>query len=81
MGVSLFGTKAQTAYVGIVVGMISLAGMVCEPAANLVYDAVGSYNPFLLLCAGGAALMIGCYLLLYRLANREKQKILAANNP
>lgn len=73
----LFGYRAQTSFVGIFVSMSSLAGMAAGPIVNTVYDRLGTYNPVFRIAAVVVAVLIGLYLLMYWLADRDKKEFLA----
>lgn len=76
---ALFGYQAQTSCLGVFMAMASLAGIFSGPAANLVYDALGTYNPFFWIGAAVCIALIGLYRFMYKLAERDKQRILAAH--
>lgn len=76
---ALFGYQAQTACVGIFMGMISLASTISGPVANRIYDRMGTYNPFFWGAAAGSVALVGMYLFMYKLAGRDKKRILAAH--
>ncbi|MBR7165909.1 MAG: MFS transporter [Clostridia bacterium] len=71
---SLFGYKAQPQYTGIFMGMISGASMIGSILANYLFDALGSYNPGLLVSATVSILLIPLYLLLYRLCEKDRKR-------
>ena len=79
LSTALFGYQSQTACLGIFMAGASLAGIFSGPAANLIFDWAGTYNPFFRICAAGAVLLIVFYCVMYRLADREKKQILATH--
>ena len=76
---SLFGYQAQTSCLSIVMAIISLAGIVSGPSANLIFDTLGSYDLFFWICAIGSVALLVLYPVMYRLAAKEKKRILAEN--
>lgn len=48
----LFGTKAIGTLVALGTTASAVGSMVCAPVASAMYEAAGSYTPFLLLCVG-----------------------------
>lgn len=73
LGLELFGHQAQSQYTGIFMAMISCSSIFASPMANAVYDLCGSYNPAfyggMVLCGLTAVV----YLVLFRLAARDKK--------
>ncbi len=74
---TLFGYRAHSSITGIFLAMVSLANMLATPVANLFYDLLGSYTPVFLAAAGLDAVLIGVYLLLFFLCEKEKKKALS----
>ena len=75
---ALFGYQAQAKCLGIVLAAATVAVTVAPIIANTVYDMVGTYHPVFWGAAIGMAVMIPVYLWMFRLADRDKKKILAA---
>lgn len=75
LGVSLFGYQAQAKYTGIFLSMVSAASIVASPISNAIYDKIGTYSPVFFTAAGITVLLIGMYLLMYRLADKQKAAI------
>ena len=75
LAVSLFGYQAQTQYTGIFLSMASAAAIVASPISNAIYDRIGTYNPVFFVAAGVTVLLMGGYLLMYRLADKQKAAI------
>lgn len=74
---ALFGYQAQAKCLGIVLAAASVGGTIAPIIANSVYDMMGSYHPVFWGAAIGMAVMIPVYLWMFRLADRDKKKILA----
>lgn len=74
----LFGYRAFGTITGIFMAMISLGNMLATPLANLCYDMLGSYTPAFQLAAILDVIIIGLFLLLFFLCDREKKRFLAA---
>jgi len=79
LGMSLFGYRAQTSYVGVFISMSCLAGMASGPVVNSAFDRLGSYIPTFWVAAAGIVLLMGLFLVMYALADRDKKKFLAEN--
>ena len=75
LATSLFGYQAQTQYTGIFLSMASAASIVASPISNAIYDRIGTYNPVFFVAAGVTILLMGGYLLMYRLADKQKAAI------
>lgn len=73
---ALFGYQAQASCLSIVMAIISLAGIVSGPTANLIFDRFGSYDLFFWICAIGSAALMLLYPIMYRLATKGKARIL-----
>lgn len=74
---SLFGYQAQATCLSIVMAIISLAGIVSGPTANVIFDTTGSYNLFFWICAIGSAILMVLYPIMYKLADKDKVQILS----
>ena len=74
---ALFGYQSQATCLSIFMGIISLAGIVSGPTANLIFDKMGSYDPFFWICAVGSAALMVLYPVMYRLAAKDKARIIA----
>ena len=72
---SLFGYQAQAEYNGIFISMLSAAAMISNPITNAVYDRIGTYSPTFLVAAGLTVALMGFYLLMYRLADKDRAKL------
>lgn len=70
---SLFGYQAQAAYNGIFISMLSAAAMISNPVTNAIYDRIGTYSYTFLVAAGLTVLLMGGYLLMYRLADKDRK--------
>lgn len=75
---SLFGYQAQTQYNGIFISMVSAASILASPISNAIYDRIGSYDPVFFAGAALTAPLMGMYLLMYRLADKDRKKLEAA---
>jgi MFS family permease len=73
LGASLFGYQAQAKYTGIFLSMVSAASIVASPISNAIYDKIGTYTPVFYAAAGISVLLIGMYLVMYRLADKQKK--------
>ena len=67
---SLFGYQAQAEYNGIFLSMLS--AMISNPITNAVYDRIGTYSYTFLVAAALTVLLMGMYLLMYRLADKDR---------
>lgn len=74
---ALFGYQSQAGCVGIFFAMASVSGMITAPVTNAIYDRIGTYEPIFLVGAVIAVCLMGMYLLMYKLAGRDKKQILA----
>jgi sugar phosphate permease len=74
---ALFGYQSQAKCLGVFLAMGSASGMLAPIAANAVFDSIGSYNPVFLVCAAVTAVLVVVYFVMYRLADRDKKRILA----
>ncbi|MBQ3134157.1 MAG: MFS transporter [Clostridia bacterium] len=72
VGLSLFGTRAQPQYTGILLAISSAALFLGEYVTNLIHDLLGSYRPAFWLAAGLAVVSVVLFLLLYRLAEKDR---------
>lgn len=78
LAMPLFGYRAFGSITGIFLSMVSLASMLAGPIVNLFYDLLGSYSPVFRVAALIDLLLIGLYLLLFYLCEKEKKHFLAA---
>jgi len=74
----LFGYRSFGSITGIFMAMISLGNMLATPLANLCYDKLGSYIPGFRFAAILDVIIIGLFLLLFYLCDREKKRFLAS---
>jgi len=74
----LFGYRAFGTITGVFMAMISLGNMLATPTANLCYDHLGSYVPAFQAVAILDVVIIGLFLLLFHLCEKEKKKFLAS---
>lgn len=74
---SLFGYRAHDSAMSIFLSMVSVGAMVAAPICNMAYDILGSYSPVFRVAAALGAATIVLYLILYRMAARDKKKWLA----
>ncbi len=74
---AIFGYQAQASCLSVVMAVISLASIISTPTANLIFDAVGSYNPFFWICAIGSAVLLLLYPVMYKIADKNKARIIA----
>lgn len=72
LSTALFGYRSQAACLSIFMGMISLASIISSPTANVIFDKLGSYDPFFRICAVGSAALMLLYPVMYKLADKEK---------
>ncbi len=77
LAMPLFGYRAFGSITGIFLAMISLGSMVAGPIVNLFYDWLGSYSPVFRVAAVIDIILIGLYLLLFYLCEKEKKHFLA----
>ncbi len=73
----LFGYRSYGTMTGIFLAMVSLANMLAAPVVNLFYDLLGSYSPVFRVAALVDIALIGLYLLIFFLCEREKKRFLA----
>ncbi len=73
LAASLFGYQAQAAYNGIFISMLSAASMISNPITNAVYDRVGTYSYTFLAAAVLTVALMGGYLVMYRLADKDRK--------
>lgn len=69
----LFGYRAHDTAVGLLLSMVSVGGMIASPVINLMYDAMGSYQPGLKVAAVLGVVILALYEVLYFLAKRDKR--------
>ena len=74
---ALFGYRAQVSCLSVFMGVISLASIISGPTANLIFDKMGSYNPFFWIGAAGTAFLLLLYPVMYKLAGKDKAQIIA----
>ncbi len=77
LSAALFGYQAQASCLSIVMAIISLAGIVSGPTANVIFDATGSYDLFFWICCIGSGVMLLLYPVMYGLADKDKKRILS----
>lgn len=77
---SLFGYQAQGSYIGIFISMVSASTILANLIANIVYDCTGTYRDLLLFSAGLMVVMMGMYLMMYRLADNDRKNFEANEN-
>lgn len=75
---SLFGYRAHDSAMSIFLSMVSVGSMAAAPICNMAYDVLGSYSPVFRVAAALGAATIILYMVLYRLAARDKKKWFAA---
>ena len=76
--IDLFGYHSYAIALGVFSSITSIGSMIASPLSGSVFDAAGSYAPAFRVGAAIMAAMIAAYLLLYRLADREKARWLAS---
>lgn len=77
LSMPLFGYRAFGSITGVFLAMISLGNMVAGPIVNLLYDRLGSYAPVFRVAALIDIALIGLYLLLFYLCEKEKRHFLS----
>ena len=77
LSMPLFGYRAFGSITGVFLAMVSLGSMVAGPIVNLFYDRLGSYAPVFRVAALIDLALIGLYLLLFYLCEKEKRSFLA----
>ncbi len=70
---SLFGYQAQGSYTGIFISMVSASTILANPIANVIYDYAGTYRYLFLAAAGLMVVLMGMYLMMYRLADNDRK--------
>lgn len=75
LAASLFGFQAQGSYTGIFISMVSASAVLANPIANAIYDRIGSYSPVFLVAAVLMVVMLGMYLLMYHLADKDRKAL------
>ena len=70
----LFGFRAHGTAVGIFLSMVSVGGMLASPLINGLYDLMGSYVPAYRGAAVGLLVVLGLYLLLFALAEKDRAR-------
>lgn len=71
----LFGYKAQTMAVGVLMATSPLAVLTASTLTNVVYDAIGTYNPVFAVAALVLLGLMGLYGAIYLMVNRDKKKL------
>ena len=71
---SLFGYRAHDTAMSIFLSMLSIGAVVASPVCNLAYDLLGTYNPVFYAAALLALTSLVLYMVLYRLADRDKKR-------
>ena len=74
----LFGYRSYDTAVGVFLAMVSVSAMVAQPVANLIYDRIGSYSPIFRVAAVLDLVVIVLYLLLFKLAERDRKMLVRA---
>lgn len=74
LATELFGERAKTTALGILLALVSAGGLIAPPVINASFDRLGSYTPALLALAGLTVLVLVIFLLCVRAALRERQK-------
>jgi len=74
---SVFGYRAQMEYTGIFLAIIAITSFLGEYFSNLIYDLTSSYRIAFFIGAAVAVVSLILYLILYRLAERDKIKLLS----
>ena len=69
----LFGSIASDMTVGLLLAMIALSGMLASPLMNIGYDLFGSYHLFLKLATVLALGALALYLVIFRMASRDRK--------
>ena len=77
LAMPLFGYRAFGNISGIFLAMSSLGSMLANPIVNLFYDRLGSYSPVFRVAAVIDVALIGLFLLLFYLCQKEKKRFLA----
>ena len=70
---SVFGYSSGAKALGIVVSMVSIAGMVATPMTNLLRDAIGSYRPVFRGSAIVNIIAIALYVVIFAMADKERK--------
>ena len=74
----MFGQKSYSRMLGLIVSINTAGYAVGAPLINTVFDLTGSYRPALYICAGIMTFVMVTLQFVLNAANREKKKILAA---
>jgi len=72
---SLVGYRSYDMAVGVFLSMVSVGAMVAQPVTNFVYDKIGTYSPVFRAAAIFNLVVIVLYLLLYKLADRDRTEM------
>ena len=75
ISVELFGYRAQSQYIGMIMAMSSACTIVSGPLSNLLRDIMGSYRPVFWGCAILSVCMIGLYGILYGMVAKDRKKL------
>ncbi len=70
--IDLFGYHSYVLAMGVFSALVSVGSMLAAPISNAVYDVAGSYNPAFYAGSVVMAGLIVAYLILYRMADRDK---------
>ena len=70
---SLFGYQSGPKAMGIVLAMISAAGIVANPLTNSLRDAIGSYRPVFRMTALVTVGVLVLYLVIFALAAKDRR--------
>lgn len=79
LSADLFGYQSQGTSASIFIAMMSAAMIIAVPVANKAFDIMNSYRPLYWVSAVATVLLIGMYLFMYVLADRDKKKSLNSN--
>ena len=76
---SLFGYRAGAKAMGVIMAAAPAANMVAPLLSGALYEKIfGSYQPIFRATAIASVVVIGLYIIMYILANRDKKKFLEA---
>ena len=75
LSMDLFGYQAQSQYIGTIMAMTSAGNIISAPLANAVRDVTGSYTPAFWGVAIGAVALIGVYLVLFAMTDRDRKNM------
>ncbi len=74
LSTDLFGYQSQGTSAGIFLSMMPAALILAVPIANMTHDVLHTYRPLYLISAIITVALIGMYLLMYALADKDKKK-------